>query len=194
MAVVEKRDTKQANLVLATTAYHRLHPDRYALDLLSLALGGGMSSRLFQEVRVKRGLAYAVGSHYQAFRDTGLFRVSAGVDPRKGAEALRVCLDEMARLTREVVGPAELDVVKELYKGSLVLWLEDTLNHSVRNGESELLMGRVIPVDEIVASIDAVTPDDIQRVAVDLFRPERLYLAAVGPFEDEAALRNALTL
>ncbi|NPV54420.1 MAG: insulinase family protein [Firmicutes bacterium] len=189
--LVEKRDIKQANFAVGLRAYGRTHPDRYVLEVLNAALGWGMSSRLFQEVRVRRGLAYAVGSDFETYVDTGLFKVYAGVDPAKGPEATRVVLDELWKIRDHGLSEEELRFAKNFFKGSLALRLEDTLNLSLRMGDSQLLIGRVIPVDEVLAKIEAVTLEDIKRVAADILRPDDLRMAAVGPFKDEKDMEAA---
>ncbi len=180
---VENRDTKQANVALGFPAYDRLHPQRYALELLNVVLGWGMSSRLFQEVRVKRGLAYSVGSQYSSYLDTGILRVYAGVDPEKGRDAVTVILEQLARIREESIADNELRMAKDFYKGSLSLRLEDTLSLALRNGEHMVLSGKIISVEEVLERIEAVTCEDIRNVAGDLLKKEKLSLAAVGPFE-----------
>ncbi|MCR4402595.1 MAG: insulinase family protein [Firmicutes bacterium] len=192
VARVERRDTKQANLALGLPGYERLHPRRYVLEILNVILGWGMSSRLFQEVRVKRSLAYSVGSQYSAYLDTGIVRVYAGVDPSKGATAVSVILEQLARMRDEAIADEELRKAKDFYKGALALRLEDTLNLALRNGEHMVLTGQIVPVDEVLAKVDAVTAQDIAEVASDLFKKENICLAAVGPFEKEDDMAAAL--
>ncbi len=189
---VEKRETKQANLALGLPGYERLDPRRYALELLNVVLGWGMSSRLFQEVRVKRSLAYSIGSQYSALLDAGIMRVYAGVDPAKGKDTVEVVLEQLARIRDEKVRDDELRKAKDFYKGSLALRLEDTLNLALRNGEHMVLTGKIVPVDEVLERIEAVTAQDISEVASDLFKKENLRLAAVGPFEKEDEMAAAL--
>jgi len=193
VAKIERRDTKQANLALGLPGYERLHERRYVLEILNVILGWGMSSRLFQEVRVKRSLAYSVGYQYSAHLDTGIVRVYAGVDPGRGADTVRVILEQLARMRDERVGDDELRKAKDFYKGSLALRLEDTLNLALRNGEHVVLTGKIMPVDEVLARVEAVTADDIAEVARDLFKKENLHLAAVGPFEKEDEMAAALS-
>ncbi len=189
---VEKRDTKQANLALGLSGYERLHPRRYVLELLNVVLGWGMSSRLFQEVRVRRSLAYSVGSQYSAYLDTGIMRVYAGVDPKNGPAAAQVILEQLARMRDEKVSEEELRKAKDFYKGSLALRLEDTLNLALRNGEHMVLTDKIIPVEEVMRKVEAVTAQDIADVAGELFKKEKLSLAAVGPFENEDEMAGAL--
>jgi predicted Zn-dependent peptidase len=182
---VENRDTKQANIVLGFPGYSRLHPSRYALELLDVVLGQGMSSRLFQEVRVKRGLAYSVGSQYSPHQDTGLLRIYAGVDPERGEDTVEVILEQLAKIRETPITQDELRMAKDFYKGSLSLRLEDTLSLALRHGGHMVLSGKIIPVEEVLERIEAVTAEEIQSVAKDLLRKEKLSLAAVGPFEGE---------
>lgn len=188
----ESRDTKQINLAFGFFGYPRLHPDRYAMEMLNVALGWGMSSRLFQEVRVKRGLAYVVGSQYSYYMDAGQFKVYAGVDPGKSVDAVKVIMEELSRVSADGISEEELGKAKEFYKGSLVLRLEDTLNLSLRIGEASILTGRVTPLEEIISKVDAVTVDDIGRVCKDSIRLDRLNLAVVGPAGREEDIRKAV--
>jgi len=182
---VENRDTKQANIVLGFPGYSRLHPRRYALELLDVILGQGMSSRLFQEVRVKRGLAYSVGSQYSPHQDTGLLRIYAGVDPERGKDTVEVILEQLEKIREMLITQDELRMAKDFYKGSLSLRLEDTLSLALRHGGHMVLSGKIIPVEEVLERIESVTKEEIQSVAKDLLRKEKLSLAAVGPFEGE---------
>lgn len=189
---VENRDTKQANIVLGFPGYSRLHPSRYMLELLDVVLGQGMSSRLFQEVRVKRGLAYSVGSQYSPYQDTGLFRIYAGVDPERGEDAVKVILEQLERIRETPITQDELRMAKDFYKGSLSLRLEDTLSLALRHGGHMVLSGKIIPVEEVLERIEAVTANEIQSVAGDLLQKEKLSLAAVGPFEGEDEIMGVL--
>ena len=186
----ENRQTKQTNLAIGFVGYPRLHPDRYVLEMLNVALGWGMSSRLFQEVRVKRGLAYVVGSLYSYYVDTGQFKIYAGVDPGKAAEALKVIIDELSRISASGITETELRKARDFYKGSLQLRLEDTLNLALRMGESSLLTGRVISTEEIIRRVDAVSPSDVKRVAEDVLNMNRMNIAAVGPERDGDKIRS----
>jgi len=181
--VGEDRDTEQANLVLGTTALHRDDPRRWALAVLNGALGGGMSSRLFQEVREKRGLAYSVYSWASAGADSGQFGVYAGCAPGKVDQVLsltRGILDDVA-----AAGLTDEEVVrsKGQLRGSTVLGLEDTGSRMSRVGKAELMTGELLTVDQVLAHIDAVTPDDVRAVAADVLR-RPLALGVVGPFGD----------
>jgi len=185
------RPIEQANLVLGCPGLSRTHPDRFALGVLNAALGGGMSSRLFQEVREKRGLAYSVYSFASHHSDTGLWGVYAGCLPAKSEEVLAICSDEIAKVVASGLTEAELTRGIGQVRGSLVLGLEDPSSRMSRLGKSELVHPRLEPVAEILAQIEAVTLDDVRRVA-DAILTQPKALAAVGPFDDGAALAAGL--
>lgn len=190
---VEYRRTEQAHISLAVTGLSHRDPDRYALDLLSAIVGEGMSSRLFMELREKRSLCYDVHSYTSHFLDTGAFSVYAGVDPRRAADAVAAILEQLA-LTRDGIPEEELAKAKELTKGRLLLRMEDTRSVSGWLGVQEILAGRVRTVDEVVESIEAVTTDDLRRVANDLLRSDRLAMAVVGPFRSDRRFAPLLKL
>jgi predicted Zn-dependent peptidase len=182
-AVVEDRPTEQAHLVLGMHGLARGDGRRYALSVLNNALGGGMSSRLFQEVREKRGLAYSVYSYSSHHHDTGLFGVYAGCAPGKVDEILQLCRDELDAAAEKGVTDEEIARAKGQLRGSLVLGLEDTGSQMSRIGKAELVDGEVPPVEELLARIEAVTPDDVRAVAADVLR-RPLSLGIIGPFPD----------
>jgi predicted Zn-dependent peptidase len=180
------RGIEQANLVLGCAGLSRNDDRRFALSVLNAAFGGGMSSRLFQEVREKRGLAYSVYSFAAQHADTGMWGVYVGCLPAKADEVLSICAEEIARVVDGGLTDAELIRGKGQVRGSIVLGLEDPSSRMSRLGKSELVYPRLEPVDEVLASIDAVTHDDIRAVAADILtRPKAL--AVVGPFDDPAA-------
>ncbi len=191
---VVSRDTEQANWCLAVPALPYTDPRRYVLSLLNTILGEGMSSRLFQKIREEQGLAYSVHSYVSQYRDAGALTVYAGVDVRRAVESLRATLDELARVARETVSPEELSKAKEYTKGRLVLSLEDTRGVAQWYGGQELLLGEIRTVDEVMASIDAVTAEDVMVLARELFQTQNLNLAVVGPFADEGPFRDALVM
>jgi predicted Zn-dependent peptidase len=177
------RQTEQANLILGTTGVHRTDDRRFALGVLNFALGGSMSSRLFQEVREKRGLAYAVSSYTSQYADTGTFEVYAGCQPGKVDEVLSICRDEIHKVVESGVTEEELAKGKGQFRGMFVLGLEDTGSRMARLGKAELVQDRLLSVDEVLDRIDAVSLDDIAAVAGDVLgRP--LTLTVLGPFED----------
>jgi predicted Zn-dependent peptidase len=147
---------------------------------MNAVLGGSMSSRLFQEIREKRGLAYAVHSYLTPYLDTGMLGVYAGTGEDKVREVVGVTLDQMLRLTREPLTEQELRGAKELIKGNFLLSMESTDNHMTRLAKNEICFGRQIPMEETVAAIDAVTSRDIMELAGELFNPDRMSIAAMG--------------
>ena len=180
------RTIEQANLVLGCEGLARTDDRKYALGVLNAALGGGMSSRLFQEVREKRGLAYSVYSFSSQHADTGVWGVYVGCLPAKADEVLAICRDEIAKVIDGGLTDAELDRGKGQLRGSIVLGLEDPSSRMSRLGKSELVYPNLEPVDEVLAAIEAVSHDEIRAVAADvLARPKAL--AVVGPFDDPGA-------
>jgi len=185
------RSIEQANLVLGCEGLARTDDRRFALGVLNAALGGGMSSRLFQEVREKRGLAYSVYSFTAQHADTGLWGVYVGCLPSKADEVLSICTDELAKVIADGLSDAELDRGKGQVRGGIVLGLEDPSSRMTRLGKSELVYPRLEPVDELIAAIDAVTHDDVRAIAEEvLARPKTL--AVVGPFDDPDAFSGAV--
>ncbi len=188
---VRYRDTEQAHLCLNVPGLAHAHPDRFNLRLLNTILGEGMSSRLFQEVREQQGLAYSINSYVNSFHDTGTMGVYAGVAPGRFEAAVKAILRELDRLRQEPVPVEELIKAKEFVKGRLLLQMEDTFSVAAWFGRQELLLPEILTVDDVVAAIDAVSADDVQRVAQELFHEEKLYLAVVGPFPEGGAEERA---
>lgn len=193
LRVVYKK-TDQAHLVVGVRAFKLGHPDRYTTGILGTILGGGMSSRLFVNVREKRGLAYYVNAAYGAYLDTGTLAVAAGVDLKRIQEALRVILAELAKITRKKVPQRELKKAKEYIKGRTILSWEDSRTVAYEYGSDEILEGRVRSLNEVLAEIDAVAAQDIQRMAQFLFSTNRLNLAVIGPFKDEGKFAKILKI
>ena len=182
------RSIEQANLVLGCEAVARTDERRFALGVLNAAFGGGMSSRLFQEVREKRGLAYSVYSFSAQHADSGMWGIYVGCLPAKADEVLAICAEEITRVVDGGLTDAELARGKGQVRGSIVLGLEDPSSRMSRLGKSELVYPRLEPVDEVLAAIDAVTHDDVRAVAADILtRPKAL--AVVGPFDDPSAFQ-----
>jgi predicted Zn-dependent peptidase len=181
--VAIERQTEQAHVVVGLRALPQLDPDRYALTVLNQALGGGMSSRLFQEVREERGLAYSVFSYRGAFVETGLLAVYAGTSPERVQETLEVIDAELDRLVTDGGLPSrELDAAKGHLKGSIAMSLETSSSRMRRLGRAELIEGEIPSLDEIVARIDAVRGDDVARVVERVIADHPRTLATVGPF------------
>ncbi len=185
------RGIEQANLVLGCSAVARTDDRRFALGVLNAALGGGMSSRLFQEVREKRGLAYSVYSFTSQHADAGMWGVYVGCMPSKADEVLAICRAEVEKVISAGLTDAELDRGKGQLRGSIVLGLEDPSSRMSRLGKSELVYPRLEPVDEILASIEAVTHDDVREIAAAILAQPKA-LAVVGPFDDADAFTAAL--
>ena len=180
---VERRETEQANLVLGTTGLRRDDPQRFALEVLSGALGGGMSSRLFQTVREQRGLAYSVYSYASSHADTGVFGVYAGCAPGKVSEVLELVRTELASVAEHGLTDEEVGRAKGSLRGQLVLGLEDTGSRMSRLGKAELVHGEVLSVEQVLGRIDGVSIEQVRAVAAEvLTRP--LSLGIIGPFTD----------
>ena len=190
LARIEVRELEQCNLALALRSMHRLDPDRYAMALLNEVLGGGMSSRLFTEIREKRGLAYSVGSYPTVFDDAGHLTIMAGVSDEHVLETVDVVFDELGKLVNEPVTDDEIDRVREHAIGSFRLGLDAAASWCHRAGGMLLSNGYIEPVDETIAGYQSVTAADIQRVAQRVVREDNLAAAVVGPFEQADELRE----
>ena len=178
--IEQKRGLEQAHLMLATPFVAAPDDRRYAADLLANIIGGGTSSRLWQKVREERGLAYSVGASAIMFQDAGVFSVFAGTSPEATREVVDIVLDEMRAVVSNGVTAEELQLAKDQSVAAILLGLEDTASRAASLANSELIHGRYIPVVETLANIDAVTLDDIQLLAKDLFTTENIALVALG--------------
>jgi predicted Zn-dependent peptidase len=190
---VERRDTEQAHLCLALPGLPLLDPRRFTLDLLNIVLGEGMSSRLFTEVRDKLGLAYSIHSYVDYLLDSGAMTISAGVEPKNLAVAIKAILKELSQL-RELIPEPELTKAKELAKGRLLLRMEDTRSVAGWMGAQEILTGKVLTVDQVVSIIDAINANQLRELAQQLIDSARLRLAVVGPVAEDEALEEMLKL
>ena len=190
---LEYRRTEQTHLSVAVPGMSLDHPDRYVLDLLSIVFGEGMSSRLFVEVRERRGLAYEVHSAVTHFLDCGAFVIAAGVDSKRLYEAVKTILEQVSEL-RDGVSEEELEMAKRLATGRLLLRMEDTRAVSGWMAAQEMLLGRELDVDEVVESVNMVTTEDIRKVANDLLVTEKLNMAVVGPSRGRDRLQRLLKL
>jgi predicted Zn-dependent peptidase len=183
-----ERRTEQAHVVLGMPGLSRHDDRRWALGVLNTALGGGMSSRLFQEVREKRGLAYSVYSYTSSFADCGLFGVYAGCQPRRVHEVLKICREELNQVAEHGLSDEELHRAIGQFSGSTVLSLEDTGALMNRIGKSELCWGEQMSVDATLERIASVTPEEVRAVARDVLG-QRPSLAVIGPLKDRQAAR-----
>ena len=189
---VEGRPITQTNVSIGILAFPRKDPDRYPLMVFNNLLGRGMSSRLFKEVRERRGLAYSVGSSVSRFSDTGVLVVSAGVAPDKLREAVIVIREELQKLVEDPVGEEEMAKVRDYSVGNLRLGLETSMALGQRAGELLLTMGEIEPIDSVVEKLRAVTPDDILRVARRIIQGAKPTMAVVGPGADGQDLTGLL--
>lgn len=185
-AGVHKRPTEQAHIVVGCEALTRTDPDRHALALLDTVLGGGMSSRLFQEIREKRGLAYSVYSYRSLFADTGTFAVYAGTTPQNAETVIDLVLGQFDDVLANGLTPAELERAKGHLKGSLVLASEDPSSRMNRLGRQLLTTGEILSIDQLIARFDRITMEDVRRVAERLFSARRFRVTVVGPFDEGA--------
>jgi predicted Zn-dependent peptidase len=190
---VEFRESEQSHICIGIPSVSLFDPDRYPVGLLSIILGEGMSSRLFLEIREKQGLAYDIRSFTTQHLDTGSFVIYAGVDPKRTTTTVASIMEQLS-MVKDGVPEGELAKVKELAKGRLLLRMEDSRNVAGWMGAQELLTGRILGVDEVLAGIDAVTTADIKRVASKLLANGRLNMAVVGPIKNRAALSKLLKL
>ena len=179
------KDSEQAHLCLGVRAFPMGNPDRYKLAVLNAILGSSMSSRLFIQLRERRGLAYYVRSGNEEYYDAGSFASQAGVEPKNINEALKIVLSEFAKIAVEKPGEEELKKAKESLKGRLVLELEDSREVSTMAGLQELLEGKIRTPETIMAEVDKVSAEDVVEVAKKIFVNKGLNLAIIGPFKEE---------
>ena len=175
------RELEQMHICLSAKGLSITDPRRYTFSLLNTILGGNMSSRLFQEVREKRGLAYSVYSFISSHGDTGMFGVYVGVAPERAQETTQLVLNEIHRLRKERVDTSELKGAIEYTKGGLMLASESIDNQMVRSAQNEIHFGCEIPLQKIIDNVESVTPEDILALANDLFHPRQMALTLLGP-------------
>src|SRR2546423_1480955 len=192
--VQRKKELEQAHLILAAPFPSARDEDRYAATLLSSVIGGGTSSRLWQQIREERGLAYAVGSAGSHFTDAGIFQIYAGMSPEHLDEVLDLSLAELRRTLREPVGEDELRLVKDQAVSSILLGLESTSARAGTLARQEIVHGRRIPPDEVIARIERVTPEDLLRVASEFFKTDTLALGALGDLNGFRVDRSRLEI
>jgi predicted Zn-dependent peptidase len=189
---VAYRRLSQGNLCLGMTGVSRQHPDRWALDLLGAVLGDGMSSRLFLELRERRSLAYDVSTFAATYADCGVVGVHAGFDPDQSEKVLAAILGQLERVVQEPVSAAELERARAYTRGRLQLRMEDTGAVAAWLGTGESLLPRILSVEEVLERLDAVTIEDLQRVAQQYLRPDLVRLAVLGPFRSRRRLERML--
>lgn len=184
VAVIEK-DLEQIHLMIGTPAPSAVSEDRFASFIMNAVLGGSMSSRLFQEIREKRGLAYAIHSFLTPYMDTGILNVYAGTGQRELREVIGLSFDEMLRLCERPLTDSELQGAKELIKGNFLLSMESTDTRMTRLAKNEICFGRVIPTEEVTAGIDRVTREDVQAMARSMFNPNLMTVTSIGPVSEK---------
>lgn len=190
--VVHTKKSEQAHVSLGVHSLPLDHPDRFALQLLATALGGGMSSRLFSEVRERRGLAYYVYGLNHSYTDAGTLYAQAGVDIGRIDDAVSTIAAEIRKIAAEPLGPEELEKARNFAKGRFVLQLESPQGLMMFGLRKEVLERRLPDPEEVLRGLDAVTSEDIARVATDLIGADRLRLAVIGPFDDTARFETLL--
>jgi len=178
---VKKKSLEQVQLCLGCKGLQYTSEDRYVISALNTVLGNSMSSRLFQEVREQRGLAYSIYSYVTSYRDTGLLTVYAGADPASALDVVRLVLKEFKKIKEEGITPAEELRVKNQIKGSLVLSLESSNSHMSRIARQEIYFGKYLSMDDIIKGVEKVTREQVQQLAQRLFVPENLALTILGP-------------
>ncbi len=189
---VAYRRLSQGNLCLGMPGVSRADPDRWALDLLGAVLGDGMSSRLFLELRERRSLTYDVSTFGAAYADCGTFGIHAGFDPEQAGALLPAILDELERVVQEPVSDSELDRARAYTRGRLQLRMEETGSVAAWLGTGESLLPRILTVDEVIERLDAVTVEDLLRVARAHARPDQARLAVLGPFRSRRQFERML--
>jgi predicted Zn-dependent peptidase len=190
---LHQKDSDQAHLILGAPSYPLTHPDRYAIQLLATVLGGGMSSRLWTEVRERRGLGYYVFGINSSYTDTGSLYAQSGVDIARIDDAVTTIVDQFMRIAEEPVPADELEKARNFAKGRFVLQLESPHGTIMFGLRREVLEGRATEPSEVLEALDAVTVEDLQRVAQDVLGGDGLKLAAIGPFDDPDRFERILT-
>jgi predicted Zn-dependent peptidase len=186
---IEPRDIEQAHLCIAAHGFSRSHPQRFTIDLLNTVLGGGMSSRLFTEIRERRGLAYDISSYTEHFLKAGTFVVYAGVDSEKIETAVTAILEELFK-TKQEITTGELIRAKELSKGRLYLRFEDSQNVALWYGSQEILMRYILDIDDVISLVDAITIDELKQVATEIMTDNGLNLAVTGPVKENSFIKQ----
>jgi len=192
--LLQERKTDQTHIYLGVRTFNIFHPQRYALEILATILGGMMSSRLFIEVRVKKGIAYYINTNDDSDPDVGYLVTQAGVDNQRADEAISIILKEYKKLAGKKVPREELRKAKDNLKGKMALLLESSDAQASFYGAQELLEKRILTPKEIYQKIDKVNRNDILKVAREIFRPEKLNLALIGPFKDKEKFQKLLKI
>ena len=192
--VHQKPDLEQAHLIIGLPFIAACDQRRYAADLLTNAIGGGMSSRLWQKIREERGLAYSVGASNAMYRDVGVFNIFAGTSPEQVGEVIDIAMTELRAVVHDGITQTELDLAKHQARASVLLSLEDSASRAAALAQSEMTFGRQIPVEETLANIDAVTVDDAAALAREFFKTESVAFAALGDLDGLTVDRDRLEI
>jgi len=190
--LIYKKETNQTQIAIGVRAFNYAYPRRYALEILDAILGGMSSSRLMEEVRIKRGLVYDVHTELAMNSDTGSLAATANLDSSRLEEGIKVILGEFKKIRDKKVDESELRKAKDNYIGKSSILLESSHAKGMFYAEQELLEGRILEPKEIYAKIERVTPEDVQEVACDVFKPEKLNLALIGPYDDKSRFEKML--
>ncbi len=179
------RETKQVHLAMGFPAYSYFHPDLYALHLLSVILGGSMSSRLFVNIREKKGLCYYIKSQADIYQDTGNLMIRSGLDKNKIKEAIKIIIGELRKIKNKGISEKELKMAKEFLKGRLTLQLEESNHLAEFYGKQFILTNKILTAEQKIEKIFAVTKKQVEKVAKDIIKIEKFNLAMIGPFKDK---------
>jgi len=191
---IRPKKLEQVHICLGTKGLSQVHPSRFTSYLLNTILGGGMSSRLFQEIREKRGLAYTVYSYQSSYQDTGLFTIYMGVGEDTAEQAISLVIQELKRLKEEPVTDAELLAAKEQLKGNLLLASENTDNRMTRLAKSEIYFNKFVTIEDVLKNIDKTTSEAVGNLAREIFNSEYLSLAVLGPVNKKKFSPEILTV
>ncbi|MBN1521774.1 MAG: insulinase family protein [Candidatus Aureabacteria bacterium] len=189
---LENKKIEQTHLAMGFKACSRLDPDRYKAKLLSVILGGNMSSRLFQQVREKHGLAYAINSHLNQYVDTGSFEIQTGIKNRNARQAVELIVKELKKIKKQAVLKSELQMAKEYVIGQIMLSMESTKNSMIQIGENMTTLGRVIPIQETLSQVRRVKISDIQEMAHHVFSSENVNVAMMGTCPSKKFIRDVM--
>ncbi len=192
--LIDQRKTKQVNVALGVKAYDLFHEERIAASLLAIILGGMMSSRLFIKVREKLGAAYYVKTINESMIDSGWLCTFAGVDQAKLFPVIQTIVKEYGKMAKQKIGQEELKKAKDYFKGKMILSLESSDDKATHFGLQELLMNKILTIEEVFAKIDKVSSLDLQKAAKEMFQEENLNLALIGPLKEEKQFKKLLKL
>jgi predicted Zn-dependent peptidase len=187
---VLKKDLEQVHMIIGAPAPSSRNPQRYFSFLLNAVLGGSMSSRLFQEIREKRGLAYAIHSYLNPYYDTGFLGIYAGTGEERVQVVTNLICEELKRFRNDLLTEKELAQAKELIKGNFLLSMESSDNRMIKVAKNEIIFGRFIEPEDVIASIDAVTAEDVRNLACEIFKPDTISLVAMGRISEKDVALN----